>query len=161
VARLGVGRTFQTPRVFDEMSIWENLEIGADVRGGGANWLLALLEPFREEWSENRPDLLAHAQRRVLEVLRTVAGDADILLLDEPAAGLSAEERRDFARLVRFLCERLGKTVLLVEHDLGLVWKVADRITVLDAGLVVAEGPPDAIAADPRVRLLFTGRSDA
>ena len=161
VARLGVGRTFQTPRVFDEMSIWENLEIGADVRGGGENWLLALLEPFRSEWSENRPDLLAHAQRRVLEVLRTVAGDADILLLDEPAAGLSAAERRDFARLVRFLCERLGKTVLLVEHDLGLVWKVADRITVLDAGLVVAEGPPDAIAADPRVRLLFTSRSDA
>ncbi|MCC7284253.1 MAG: ATP-binding cassette domain-containing protein [Acetobacteraceae bacterium] len=161
VARLGVGRTFQTPRVFDEMSIWENLEIGADAGGGDENWLLALLEPFRAEWSEHRPDLLAHAQRRVLEVLRTLAGDADILLLDEPAAGLSAEERRDFARLVRFLCERLGKTVLLVEHDLGLVWKVADRITVLDAGLVVAEGPPDAIAADPRVRLLFTGSADA
>jgi branched-chain amino acid transport system permease protein len=156
IARLGVGRTFQTPRVFDEMSIWENLEIGADVRRG-ESWLLALLAPFRAQWAEARPDVLPHAQRRVLEVLRTVASDADILLLDEPAAGLSAAERREFARLVRFLAEKLGKTVLLVEHDLALVWKVADRITVLDAGVVVAEGPPDAIAADMRVRALFTG----
>ncbi|MCX7380467.1 MAG: ATP-binding cassette domain-containing protein [Alphaproteobacteria bacterium] len=161
VARLGVGRTFQTPRVLEEMSIWENLEVGADVKGDDNNWLLALLAPFRAEWAENRPELLAHAQRRVLEVLRTVAGDADILLLDEPAAGLSAAERRDFARLVRFLSERLGKTVLLVEHDLALVWKVADRITVLDAGQVIAEGPPDTIAADPRVRALFIGGGDA
>jgi len=156
IARLGVGRTFQTPRVFDEMSIWENLEIGADVRGG-QSWLLGLLAAFRAQWTESRPDVLPHAQRRVLEVLRTVASDADILLLDEPAAGLSAAERREFARLVRFLAEKLGKTVLLVEHDLALVWKVADRITVLDAGLVVAEGPPDAIASDTRVRALFTG----
>lgn len=160
VARLGVGRTFQTPRVFDEMSIWDNLEIGADVRGG-KSWVLQLLEPLRHEWAEHRPDLMAHAQRRVLEVLRAVASDADILLLDEPAAGLSALERRDFGRLVRFLCDRLGKTVLLVEHDLALVWKVADRITVLDEGLVVAEGPPDVIAADPRVRALFTGSAGA
>ena len=161
VARLGVGRTFQTPRVFEQMSIWENLEIGADVHSGNNNWLMEMLEPFRGEWSENNPDLLAHAQRRVLEILRTVASDADILLLDEPAAGLSAIERRDFARLIRFLRDRLGKTVLLVEHDLALVWKVADRITVLDAGRIVAEGPPDAIATDPRVRALFTGSPDA
>jgi branched-chain amino acid transport system permease protein len=160
VARLGVGRTFQTPRVFEDMSIWENIEIGADVRGDRGG-LLALLEPLREEWAANRPDLLAHAQRRLLEVLRTIATDADILLLDEPAAGLSPQERRDFGRLIRFLRDELGKTVLLVEHDLGLVWRVADWITVLDAGVIVAEGKPDAIAADPRVRALFTGGSDA
>src|SRR4029079_15854213 len=84
IARLGVGRTFQTPRMFDEMSIWENIEIGADA-AGGESWLLALLSPLRAESAANRPDLLAHAQRRVLEVLRTIASDADILLLDEPA----------------------------------------------------------------------------
>lgn len=161
VARLGVGRTFQTPRVFEDMSIWENIEIGADVRGAETNGLLDLLAPFREEWASHRPDLLAHAQRRLLEVLRTIATDADILLLDEPAAGLSPQERRDFGKLVRFLRDDLGKTVLLVEHDLGLVWRVADRITVLDAGLVVAEGPPEEIAADPRVRALFTGSTNA
>ncbi len=160
IARLGVGRTFQTPRVFEDMSIWENLAIGADVRSGD-DWLLQTLEPFRASWEANRPDLLAHAQRRVLEVLRTVASGPDILLFDEPAAGLSGQERRDFARLIRFLRDRLGKTILIVEHDLALVWRVADRITVLDAGMVVAEGPPDAIAADPLVRALFAGTADA
>ena len=160
VARLGVGRTFQTPRVLEEMSIWENIEIGADFRRA-EDGLLALLEPFRQEWDENRPDLFAHAQRRMLEVLRTVASRPDILLLDEPAAGLSAAERRDFARLIRFLCDRLGKTIVVVEHDLALVWRVADRITVLDAGVVVAEGAPGDIAADPKVRALFTGTVDA
>jgi branched-chain amino acid transport system permease protein len=166
VARLGVGRTFQTPRVFEEMSIWENIEIGADLGGRGRGQaggpsLLTLLAPMRPEWSANHPDLLAHAQRRLLEVLRTIATDADILLLDEPAAGLSPQERRDFARLIRYLRDDLGKTVLLVEHDLGLVWRVADRITVLDAGMIVAEGPPDAIANNPRVRALFTGGANA
>jgi branched-chain amino acid transport system permease protein len=97
----------------------------------------------------------------VLEIMRVVATDADILLLDEPAAGLSPEERRDFAGMVRLLRDRFGKTILLVEHVLDLVWRVADRISVLDAGLIVAEGPPDAIHDDPRVRALFTGTVDA
>lgn len=161
LAALGLGRTFQTPRVFEDMSIWQNLEIGADLRGAGHHWLLRMLQPFRPAWTASRPDMLAHAQRRVLETLRMVATDADILLLDEPAAGLSAEERRDFAALICFLRDRLGKTILLVEHDLHLVWRVADRISVLDAGQIVAEGAPDAIADNPRVRALFTGSVDA
>ncbi len=161
-ARLGVGRTFQTPRVFEDMSIWENLKIGADFRGtGDAAWALAALGHRRAEWEEQRPDLLPHAQRRLLEAIRVVAMDVDVLLLDEPAAGLSPEERREFAALLRFLRDRCGKTIVLVEHDLGLVWRVADRISVLDAGNIVAEGSPDAIVADPRVRALFTGKSDA
>jgi branched-chain amino acid transport system permease protein len=63
--------------------------------------------------------------------------------------------------LMRFLRDRLGRTILLVEHDLDLVWRVADRISVLDAGLIVAEGPPDEIHDNPRVRALFTGTIDA
>jgi branched-chain amino acid transport system permease protein len=94
-------------------------------------------------------------------VLRVIATDCDVLLLDEPAAGLSTEERRDFAQLLRHLRDALGKTVILVEHDLDLVWRVADRITVLDAGATVAEGAPEAIVGDPRVRALFTGRRHA
>ncbi|MGA9869124.1 MAG: ATP-binding cassette domain-containing protein [Acetobacteraceae bacterium] len=160
LAALGFGRTFQTPRVFEEMSIWQNLEIGADLRGGH-HWLLRVLRPFHAAWSAGRPDVLAHAQRRVLETLRMIATDADVLLLDEPAAGLSPEERRDFATLIRFLRDRLGKTILLVEHDLHLVWRVADRISVLDAGQIVAEGAPAEIADNPRVRALFTGSVDA
>ena len=161
LAALGVGRSFQTPRIFDGMSIWENLMIGADAAPGGDAWLLRAMEENQGAWSASRPDLLPHAQRRVLEIMRVVATDADILLLDEPAAGLSPEERRDFAGMVRFLRDRFGKTILLVEHDLDLVWRVADRISVLDAGLIVAEGPPDAIHDDPRVRALFTGEVNA
>ena len=162
-ARLGVGRTFQTPRVFDDLSIWDNLLIGADFgrarrRAGG---LMVALGEAEARWRAERPDLLPHAQRRLLEVLRVIATDCELLLLDEPAAGLSPEERRDFARLLRHLRDALGKTVILVEHDLDLVWRVADRITVLDAGATVAEGAPDAIVQDPRVRALFTGHRRA
>jgi branched-chain amino acid transport system permease protein len=160
-ARLGVARTFQTPRVFDDMSIWDNLKIGADFHGVGDSWLLRALADRRDDWQEERPDLLPHAQRRLLEVMRAVAMDADILLLDEPAAGLSPEERRDFVRLLRFLRDRLGKAIVFVEHDLNLVWRVADRISVLDAGILVADGAPDEIVSDARVRALFTGKQDA
>lgn len=157
LAGLRVGRSFQTPRIFDSMSIWENLLVGADRASGQTSWLLAAMARYQVAWSAHRPDLLPHAQRRLLELMRVIASGADILLLDEPAAGLSPEERRDFARLLRSLRNRLGKTILLVEHDLDLVWKVADRISVLDAGLIVAEGSPEAIHSDPRVRALFTG----
>jgi len=162
-ARLGTGRTFQTPRVFDDLSIWDNVLIGAGLRRAddGRGWLFQALASVEAAWREQRPDTLPHAQRRLLEVLRVVATDADVLLLDEPAAGLSAEERRDFALLLRHLRDALGKTVVLVEHDLDLVWRVADRITVLDAGTIVAEGAPQAIVGDANVRALFTGRPDA
>jgi len=161
-AHLGVGRTFQTPRVFEEMSIWDNLKIGQDFAGrSDRDSVLDVFADEKPEWEEQRPDLLPHAQRRLLKVVRVVAMDVDVLLLDEPAAGLSPEERRDFTALLRFLRDRLGKTIVLVEHDLHLVWRVADRISVLDAGVLVAEGEPKAIVNDPRVRALFTGSQRA
>ena len=162
-ARLGVGRTFQTPRVFDDLSIWENLQIGADFGRDRrrADWLFAALRDVEQRWRAQRPDFLPHAQRRLLEVLRVIAMDCDVLLLDEPAAGLSPEERRDFATLLSHLRDVLGKTIILVEHDLDLVWRVADRITVLEAGAIIAEGAPERIVNDPKVRALFTGKRDA
>ena len=91
-ARLGVGRTFQTPRVFEDLSIWENLLIGADFGRDRrrADWLFRALRDVEERWRAQRPDFLPHAQRRLLEVLRVIAMDCDVLLLDEPAAGLVA-----------------------------------------------------------------------
>lgn len=161
-ARLGVGRTFQTPRVFDDLSIWENVQIGADFsKARSAGWLFQALSGVEARWRAQRPDLLPHGQRRLLEVLRVIAMDCEVLLLDEPAAGLAPEERRDFAALLRHLRDALGKTIILVEHDLDLVWRVADRISVLDTGVVIAEGAPDQIISDPKVRALFTGKRDA
>ena len=154
IARLGVGRTFQTPRVFDELTIAENVQIGADAAAGR-------VDDVDPKWRLQRPDQLPHAQRRLLEVLRVIRTDGELLLLDEPAAGLSPEERREFARLLGHLRDVLGKTVVLVEHDLDLVWRVADRITVLDTGTTIAEGAPAEIIGDARVRALFTGKPDA
>jgi branched-chain amino acid transport system permease protein len=157
-ARLGLGRTFQTPRVFEDMSIWDNLRIGADSAvGGRPSWLLKSFERHRAHWTVEMPDTLPHAQRRLLEVLRVLAMDSRILLLDEPAAGLSTEERHDLADLLRMARDKMGRTIVLIEHDLGLVWRIADRITVLDAGDVIAAGLPAKILADPRVRNLFAG----
>lgn len=157
-ARMGVGRTFQTPRVFEAMSIWDNLRIGADFKAaGGGSRVLSALSHRRADWSARRPDILPHAQRRLLEIMRVLAMDVPVVLLDEPAAGLAPEERRAFMALLLFLRDRLGKTVVLIEHDLHLVWRVADWITVLDAGAVVADGLPDALRDDPSVRGLFTG----
>jgi branched-chain amino acid transport system permease protein len=157
IARLGVGRTFQTPRVFDELTIWENVLVGLDSQSSTR----AEFARLESAWRGQRPDQLPHAQRRLLEVLRVVATGSSLLLLDEPAAGLTSEERREFAKVLSHLRDALGKTVILVEHDLDLVWRVADRITVLEAGAAIAEGPPREIVADPRVRALFTGKRDA
>ena len=157
-ARLGLGRTFQTPRVFEDMSIWDNLRIGADSGAGQrSSWLLQSFERHRAHWAAEMPDTLPHSQRRLLEVLRVLAMDSKILLLDEPAAGLSSEERHDLADLLRMARDKIGRTIVLIEHDLGLVWQIADRITVLDAGEVVTTGLPREILTDPRVRGLFAG----
>lgn len=163
IPALGIARTFQTPRIFDDMSIWDNVKMGVEASAGpaAANRVLAALEPRRAEWQALSPTNLQHAQRRLLEVLRAAAMDGDIVLLDEPAAGLAHDERNELADLLILLRDRLGKTVVLIEHDLSLVWRVADRISVLDAGVKIAEGAPEAIRADPRIRRLFTGEQGA
>lgn len=162
IANMGLGRTFQTPRIFTQMSLWENLRIGLDARTSspseGIQKLSALLE---DEFSQDNAELLSHGQRRLVEVMRTVLKEAEIILFDEPAAGLSQSERADFAKLVRFLSRNLGKTVILVEHDLDLVWGIADTITVLEQGKAVASGKPEDLAHDPAVQHMFIGGARA
>lgn len=162
IADCGLGRTFQTPRVFQSYSVWNNLQMGLDARPAapGAG-LAAALAALRAAHAEDSPALLSHGQRRILEVARVVLMDPSILLFDEPAAGLSAQEREAFAALVGQLARRLGKAVVLVEHDLDLVWGIADRITVLETGRVVASGAPAELARDPAVQHLFVGGAHA
>jgi branched-chain amino acid transport system permease protein len=158
MAGLGLGRTFQTPRVFPALTTWENLQVGLDARPATMPPVPeALLRQLSASLSGHEVDLVPHGQRRLLEVLRVSLQGAEILLLDEPAAGLSARERAEFATLLQHLRDNHGKTVVLVEHDLDLVMGVADRITVLEAGSVIASGMPPEIAADPRVQGLFVG----
>ncbi len=162
IARQGLGRTFQTPRVFQSYSVWNNLRMGLDARATAPDAALArALEGLREAHGEESPALLSHGQRRILEVVRVVLRDPSIVLFDEPAAGLSSQEREEFAALVRLLARKLGKAVVLVEHDLDLVWGIADRITVLETGRVVASGLPADLARDPAVQHLFVGGAHA
>lgn len=158
IANAGLGRTFQTPRVFPEFSLWENLEVGLDARTADPDpEVRALAGALEAEFAQDSAALLSHGQRRLVEVMRSLLKGADIVLFDEPAAGLSQGERRNFAKLVRFLSRRMGKTVVLVEHDLDLVWDVADTITVMDQGRVVASGSPGDMAKDPAVQHMFLG----
>jgi len=162
VARMGLGRTFQTPRIFTDVSVWANMQLGLDARPTPLDPEMArLAERFREAYGEDNPALLAHGQRRLLEVIRVVFADPALVLFDEPAAGLAPAERAEFSRLLRQLSTRLGMAVILVEHDLDLVWDIADRITVLETGRVVASGPPQALAKDPAVQHLFVGGAHA
>ncbi|HXC37520.1 MAG TPA: branched-chain amino acid ABC transporter ATP-binding protein/permease [Burkholderiales bacterium] len=163
IARLGIGRTFQTPRIFGNMSLWENIQIGRDARFAGSKTPIpeASVELLRQTLGEGSPDWVPHGQRRLLEVLRVALQESKLLLLDEPAAGLSPEERKQFGALLRQLRDQYGKTFVLVEHDLDLVWGVADRITVMDAGRIVATGTPEEVAKDPAVRHMFIESSHA
>ena len=162
IARLGVGRTFQTPRIYPQLSLWDNLRVGLDAKNKSvSDEVDALARALQRAFSEDSAELLSHGQRRLVEVTRTVLKEADIILLDEPAAGLSQSEREHFAHLLHFLSRRMGKTFVLVARDLDLVWGIADTITVMDQGQVVASGKPDVVATDPAVRHMFLGEHHA
>jgi branched-chain amino acid transport system permease protein len=162
IANMKLGRTFQAPRIFPQLSLWDNLRIGIDARVGPATpEIAALARAMEAEFGQDSADLLSHGQRRLVEVMRTVLKEATIILFDEPAAGLSQTERTNFSNLVRFLSRQMGKTIILVEHDLDLVWGIADTITVLEQGRVVAAGTPAAMAKDPAVQHMFVGSRHA
>lgn len=162
IANMKLGRTFQAPRIFPQLSLWDNLRLGIDARVGPATPEIdALARAMEAEFGQDSADLLSHGQRRLVEVMRTVLKEAEIILFDEPAAGLSQSERTNFSNLVRFLSRQMGKTIILVEHDLDLVWGIADTITVLEQGRVVASGPPAAMAKDPAVQHMFVGSRHA
>lgn len=162
IANMSLGRTFQAPRIFTQLSLWDNLKIGMDARVGPASAdVTALAKAMEESFGQDSANLLSHGQRRLVEVMRTVLKEATIVLFDEPAAGLSQSERTNFANLVKFLSRQMGKTVILVEHDLDLVWGIADTITVLEQGRVVSSGKPDVVAKDPAVQHMFVGSRHA
>jgi branched-chain amino acid transport system permease protein len=152
-AGLGMGRSFQTPRVFEDMTVWENVDVTESPDD--------LLERYRADWDKVSSATLPHAQRRVLEIARVIATRPRVLLLDEPAAGLSPSERAEFGAALRRLAADGGATIVLVEHDLDLVWQVADTITVMDQGRVIASGDPATVRNSSAVETLFWGEAHA
>jgi branched-chain amino acid transport system ATP-binding protein len=176
IAAMGLIRTFQLVQMFQGMSVAENVEVGfhLQTRGGIAS---ALIRPpwLRRQEADIRvkarelldfvglgaqadmnAELLPYGQQRLLEVARAMAAQPRLLLLDEPAAGLNAHETDALAEVIQQINAR-GVTVLLIEHDVGLVTRIAHRIAVLDFGCKIAEGTPDEIKQHPDVIAAYLG----
>jgi ABC-type branched-subunit amino acid transport system ATPase component len=174
VAKLGVARTFQHVKLVPDMTVLENVAIGAHLRGhAGAIASMLRLDRADEAGllaeaarqiervglSEQLNQLagsLSLGQQRIVEIARALCVDPILLLLDEPAAGLRHMEKQRLAALLRQLRDG-GMSVLLVEHDMGFVMDLADRIVVLDFGTKIAEGTPAAIKANPDVIKAYLG----
>jgi ABC-type branched-subunit amino acid transport system ATPase component len=157
VARAGLARTYQTSQLFGSLSVLENLVIAAPERAGTereAENLLAFVG-YRGDLHARAADL-PHVDRRLVEIARALATRPAVLMLDEPAAGLSRSDKEALARLLQRIA-RSGVAVLLIEHDMAMVMGISDRVVVLDAGSPIAAGTPRDVQQDPAVRSAYLG----
>lgn len=165
VAAIGVARTFQNIRLFDNLSVLENVEVGAALhpeRPGGAALRRAargvLVETGLAGLADRAARTLPYGVRRRVEIARALATRPAFLLLDEPAAGANESESDELRSLISELRRAHGLGMLVVEHDLRLIMRVADRIVVLNEGAAIAEGGAREVSADPAVREAYLGR---
>jgi branched-chain amino acid transport system ATP-binding protein len=179
IAELGVARTFQNIALFRGMTVLDNLMLGRHVhmRSGLLSsfvyWGLAQKEEVKHRQRvediidflkiqdlRRRPTgSLAYGLQKRVELGRALALDPQVLLLDEPMGGCNHEEKEDMARFVLDVNEEWGVTVILIEHDMGVVMDISDRVAVLDMGQKIAEGTPDEVRANPRVIKAYLGEA--
>lgn len=181
ITALGMARTFQNIRLFNEMTVLENVMVGRHCRthtgilGALArnprsrkeeqesiDISYALLESvnLQELWNETARNLAYGAQRR-LEIARALATEPQMLLLDEPAAGMNPQETRELESLVREIRASREISILLIEHDMSMVMSLSDRIYVMEYGSCIAEGTPEEVRGNERVIKAYLGESDA
>ncbi|MFN2488768.1 MAG: ABC transporter ATP-binding protein [Actinomycetota bacterium] len=181
VTAVGIARTFQTVRLFPNMTVLENVMVGqhARTRSGLTGAILRLprtrkeeaairerargtLSFFEERFGGSMEDefasALSYADRRRLEIARAIVTDCQLLLLDEPTAGMNPAETEGLTRLIHRLREELGLTVIVIEHDMRLVKGVSDRVAALDYGKKIAEGTYDEVAGNEQVIEAYLGK---
>jgi branched-chain amino acid transport system ATP-binding protein len=171
-ARRGLARTFQKNTLFARLSVFENVRLGVQARFGSSCNLFGralartelndrahvVLERLRlAHLAERRVNSISYGEQRQLEVAVALSGDPQILLLDEPTSGLSPAETRQLTDLIRTLPAHLG--IIMIEHDMEVVFSLAHRITVLYYGEVLTSGKPDEVANNERVREVYLGAS--
>ena len=168
IVRSGIGRKFQTPSIYENLSVFQNLEVSFP-RGRGV--LGALFFKRTEEVKnqvqavadeiglggqlDTEAGLLSHGQKQWLEIGMLLMQDPELLMLDEPIAGMSVRERELTAELLQRICK--GRAMIVIEHDMEFVKRIADKVTVMHQGKILAEGSMEKVQADPRVIDVYLG----
>lgn len=170
IVKLGVGRTFQTASVFEQLTVLQNLDIAAGLRRSSLSLVrarrgvdpaieLALEETGLGDQRDTPAGILSHGQKQWLEIGMMLVQDPRALLLDEPVAGMSQDERTATGELLQRIARR--RIVLVVEHDMDFMRRYATRVTVLHQGKLLSEGTVAAVQADPRVQEVYLGTAGA
>jgi branched-chain amino acid transport system ATP-binding protein len=177
VAAAGIARTFQNIRLFPGLNVLDNVRLAGQLRAreGLASTLFRtrrytheeaeisrkafdLLDLFGLQSRSTEPaDCLSYGRQRHLEIVRALAAEPKVLLLDEPAAGLNSQEKIELAKSIREIRDRFDVAILLIEHDMGLVMDICEQITVLDHGVIIGYGTPQEIQHDPKVIAAYLG----
>jgi len=177
ITAAGIARTFQNIRLFPDLTVLDNVRLAGQLRNryGLPGTLLQTRRSREQEAALTRKalDLLAifdlqdrahelacslsYGHQRRLEIIRALATDPQVLLLDEPAAGLNPQEKQALATSIRAIRDRFQVSILLIEHDMGLVMKICEQIVVLDHGEIICEGPPTKVQNDPNVIAAYLG----
>ncbi len=168
IVRAGVGRKFQTPSIYENLSVYQNLEVsypkGRGVWGSlffkRSDAVVAQVKKIADEimltdFLEMEAALLSHGQKQWLEIGMLLMQDPELLMLDEPVAGMSAKERDQTADLLNKICK--NRSVIVIEHDMEFVKKIAHKVIVLHQGKILAEGPMDEVHSDEKVLEVYLG----